>query len=323
MSAETVIPNVNRRELPPFMIRNIHAMKTFTCFALLAFHAIEFAHAETVTEKVGISEIRIPVPNSYYRCDGKSTIFDDYYNGLTVANRIVAMFCNESDLVTVLNDGMPLLNRAYSVQFSKSLENSQITQYDFDVIAHQIEAETPAFIENSQESIKNTAQRSSTGFSKIIGSKMNSNITGVTSLGFFDKQENSICTLSLAKFKVTDKTNAALIDRVNAVALCVLNINGKLVNLTCVSKCETEDDIQWTKSAIRKWRQEWIEANPTITITNPANSVSKTSRAKKSAAYNMGESLGQILGWLIFLGLIISVVVAIRWITRIVQRKLK
>lgn len=224
--------------------------------------SVGISHADFLAEKLGGEEIKVPIPSDYYRYDGKSEVIDTYYRGLSEKNRIVAMFCNEKDLILVLKDTMPSLDRSYSVQVSKSYESLKIGDYVFSQIISDIEKNLTPLLEDSENVSNEMARKSSSGFSELLKAQVESKLTGVTNLGFFDKRKDSICTLSLGRFQVAEKDSGLLIDRVNVIALCVINLDGKVLNLMCVSKCQSDDDALWVKSEIKKWRDDFILNNP-------------------------------------------------------------
>lgn len=290
---------------------------------VVTFLGIGLSHAELLIEKLGSDEIKIPIPNGYYRYDGKSDTIDTYYNGLTTRNRFVAMFCNEQDLISVLNDSMPPLDRAYSVQVAKSYENLRISDFDFSLIIRDIESKLTAIVEDPQGISKDIGKKSSAGFSEMLSKQIDSKLSGLTNLGFFDKESNSICTLSIAKFKVVERGGDVLLDRINVVALCMLNLNGKVVNLLCVAKCQNEDDIEWTKSEIRKWRDSWIEANSekSLSVVSSDKSISRKARSQGLTPYAIGEIFGRVVGWIVIVALIATIILAARWVAGLLRRR--
>lgn len=287
------------------------------------FLGIGLSHAELLTEKLGSDEIRIPIPNGYYRYDGKSDAIDTYYNGLTTRNRIVAMFCNEQDLILVLNDSMPPLDRAYTVQVAKSYETLRISDYDFSLIIRDIENKLTLLVEDPQGISKEIGKKSSIGFSELLSKQIDSKLSGLTNLGFFDKNSNSICTLSIGKVKVAERGGNVLLDRINVVALCMLNLNGKVVNLLCVAKCQNEDDIEWTKSEIRKWRDNWIEANSkkSLSVVPSDKSISRKARSQGLTPYAIGEIFSRVFGWIVIAALIATIILAARWVVGLLRRR--
>lgn len=299
-------------------------MKNRALAGLVAtFFGIGLSHAELLTEKLGSDEIEIPIPNGYYRYDGKSDVIDTYYKGLTTRNRFVAMFCNEQDLISVLNDSMPPLERAYFVQVAKSYENLRISDFDFSLTIRDIESKLTSLVEDPQGISKETGKKSSSGFSEMLNKQIDSKLSGLTNLGFFDKRSNSICTLSVAKLKVAERGGNVLVDRINVVALCMINLDGKVVNLTCVAKYNDEDDIGWTKSEIRKWRDNWIEANSerSLSVVSSDKSISRKARSQGLTPYAIGEIFGRVVGWIVIVALIATIILAARWVAGMLRRR--
>jgi hypothetical protein len=291
--------------------------------AVIFIGTIGLSHADVLTEKLGSDEIKIPIPTGYYRYDGKSDAIDTYYNGLTTRNRIVAMFCNEQDLISVLNDTMPPLDRAYSVQVAKSFENLRISDYDFSLIIRDTENKLTLLVEDSQGISKDIGKKSSLGFSEMLKKQIDSKLTGLTNLGFFDKESNSICTLSIGKFKVAEPGGDVLLDRINVIALCMINLNGKVVNLLCVAKCQDKNDIEWTKSEIRKWRDDWIKVNPkkSLPVAAADKSISRKARSQGLTPFAIGEIFGRIVGWIVIVALILTIILAVRWLAGLLRRR--
>lgn len=296
-------------------------MKNWTLIGIAAtfIGSIGLSNAEFLTEKLGSDEIKIPIPSGYYRYDGKSDALDTYYKGLTTGNRIVAMFCNEKDLISVLNNKMPSLDRGYSVQVSKSYESLRISDFDFSLIVRDTESKLTSLLENPQGGTKEIEKKSSSGFTEMLSKQIDTKISGVTNLGSFDKKSNSICALSIAKLKVAERGGNVLEDRINVVALCILNLDGKVVNLACAAKCQDEDDIEWAKSEIRKWRDDCIKANPkkSISVISQDKSIGIKATPQELTPYAIGE----ILAYIFIISLITIIFLPSGWWARFLRRQ--
>lgn len=288
----------------------------------VAFLGCGLSNAEIIKEKLGSDEIEIPIPSDYYRFDGKSEVIDTYYSGLTNINRIVAMFCSQQDLISVLNDSMPPLERSYTVQVAKAHENVKISDFNFSSIKRDVEENLTLLVEDPQGITKDLGEKSSSGFSELLGKQIDSKVSGITNLGFFDKNADSICILSIGKVKVAEQGGDVLVDRINVVALCVLNLGGKVVNLSCVAQYRDEEDMKWAKAEIRKWRDEFIVANhkESSPVISANRNISGKTHSDGLASYNIGSALGRAFGWIIIIIIIAGIIFVGKCVAKSVRK---
>jgi hypothetical protein len=103
----------------------------------------------------------------------------------------------------------------------------------------------------------------------------------------------------------------------------MINLNGKVVNLLCVAKCQDKNDIEWTKSEIRKWRDDWIKVNPkkSLPVAAADKSISRKARSQGLTPFAIGEIFGRIVGWIVIVALILTIILAVRWLAGLLRRR--
>lgn len=230
--------------------------------------------------KVGDTEIHIPSPDGFVRCDGVSKEMDTYDTQQAVGNRVLAMFCKEEDLAKLKSGEVPYLETFLTAQVSNALENTQMSDFTFGVETKDLEktlGPDQIIPENKYKNVGTSEAR----------------ITGITNFGIYDK------SVDFAAFTMMAQVKGDGLERTKVVSTALVNLHGKVITLAAGSGFHGKSDLDWTRESLKAWKTELFRINPGFPYM-PVT-VSHTPQADPDAGVVKWVLIGifGFIGWLI------------------------
>ncbi len=210
------------------------------------------------TEKLDDEKFLLPAPIKFYRLDGKNTKFDDVIKGLTDADaRLIAFYGTESDLADLLSNTKPSIKR-YFLCADLSPANRRKIRYTEDDF-QGFKRRTISKITESEAPFKATIDElNATGsdkYSKLVGRDVKYSLNHMIPLGLFDETKEYMCFSILAQ----DRLNSS--ESVTVSSLAFLLHKGVICSIYAYSNYRDKSDIEWTRNALKAWRDDIVKVN--------------------------------------------------------------
>jgi hypothetical protein len=213
---------------------------------------------------IGGSTILLPAPEGFFRYDGKSAKVDQCQQSIAGADRLVATFSSESDLGDVLSDAFPALKRYFLVTSVRKVEGYKVTPILFADLKKILRGEIDSLVTKNQRTVALAPLEAdaSKALSKAVQSPVDVKVGELIPLGVFDETPESICFSAFGKIRYDVRQGEhSQVDRVCIVAGSEINVRQRVVTLTCCSTYNSELDIEWVRTQLKKWRDAVVAAN--------------------------------------------------------------
>ncbi|PYL05785.1 MAG: hypothetical protein DME33_15370, partial [Verrucomicrobia bacterium] len=247
-----------RSSLAHFSLDDMHATRLPLLILIATFvFAFQLEGADTAIVSVGGTSIVLPIPEGFFRYDGKSTKVDRLHQGLLPAsNRMLAEFCSEESLAEVLLDRFPKIERRFNAQAERSLETLSVTPELFNEIKPELR-KSMAVSESYRDVIKELERNTASAVATQFNLPMTMKVGEMIPLGIFDETDESVCFSVLGKVHVPTLPD----DYVSITAGCILRVRGRVFYLFSSSPYHDKSDIAWARRSLQNWRDAVLKSN--------------------------------------------------------------
>jgi len=200
----------------------------------------------------GFSEVRDVSPQTYKRAEKMMTI---------PQNRLLALFVPDTALNRFLKNQETALkyHRYIMVQAPRGAESLEISSQEFQVLADNYRQDQNRLLKHDTEKAQSHVDGIIKSFSKEHEISMDLNIGQPRFLGFFAEGDNFIASALVTKVKAV--AGGETMEVIMASASSFILIKNRLIFGWLYSKYDSQQDIDWIRTATKDWIKEIIAAN--------------------------------------------------------------
>ena len=146
----------------------------------------------------------------------------------------------------------------------RKLEGYKVTPILFADLKKMLRGEIDSLVTKNQRTVALAPLEAdaSKALSKAVQSPVDVKVGELIPLGVFDETPESICFSAFGKIRYNVRQgDGAQIDRLSISATSEINIRQRVISLTCCSTYNSELDIEWVRTQLKKWRDAVVAAN--------------------------------------------------------------
>lgn len=214
------------------------------------------SYANTV--HIGTESIIIPTPPGY---SPVTTSMPTLYDYLEVTNyprnKILKSFIQEKRTPEALHGEIPELDRYFSAQTSKKLENSQLSLKHFQVIKRELKENTEKLFNKIKAEMPTLTAQINQDVYNQFDIDLAFSVNDLIPLQHHEETNNSLSFSTFRKMQFNDE-EGNLTTYVGSVTTTILHIKNKFIYLYTFGG---QDDLEWTRIANAAWAKQVLLKN--------------------------------------------------------------
>lgn len=238
----------------------------FQSLCLLLFLNSNSVTADTKNIQLDIGGVTIDVqaPNGFHEISSLSPETRQLVKTMMPPdNRLLGVFVSEEDLGRIMKAEAPELSRYMSLQVFRKLENTTLSNRQFQQLANQLKEEQNTLLNKAKDKAGLLVEGAAENISKEYEISLEMRLGELVPLGMFFEQSNAVGFASLAKMEV--EVEGEKFDEVVAGGMSFLLARGKLLYAYVYSTYETQDDVNWVRTKSKEWVNSILTRNNTST----------------------------------------------------------
>jgi len=218
---------------------------------------------EIIKVTVGEQLIVLPPPAGVFRYDGKSAKVDRFGQELLgPRSRLLAAFGSEGNLADVEKDKFPNLERRFMACVDRKCEDETVTLQSFASLKEAMRNKEDKSAKLNKDILGEIEKRSTKALTEMLHNSVFFKYTKFVPLGCFDESPESLLMTVLEKTKMpaTD-ANSSPVEMIEITSAAWVLVRQHLVQLFCGSQLKSVEDVEWTRTQLKTWRDAVVAAN--------------------------------------------------------------
>ncbi len=210
------------------------------------------AYTQHLQVDVGGVKINVQAPVGFHEISELSPDTRKLAETMTPRNnRLLAVFVSEEDLGRIMKGDAPMLERYMFLQVLRKLENSKISNAQFQQVVSRVKEQQNLMHSKMKEIVSTFLESASEKISTEYERSLEMKIGEPVPLGVFIEKPNAIGFASMVKYQLEEEGEK--LDHVVVGGSSIILARGKMLYAYVYSTYKDREDLNWVRLKSKEW----------------------------------------------------------------------